>query len=75
MKGIEGLALQYIVVIVVAALVIGAIFTIVTTFTNTASSSSKTLNQTLSAGFNQQTEKTCVSFSGCQWLNNSCVCT
>lgn len=75
MKGIEGLALQYIVLIVVAAIVIGAVFTIITTFTSTAGSQAKTLNQTVSTGFNNQTQKTCISL-GCTWntTTNACIC-
>ena len=75
MKGIEGLALQYIVLIVVAAIIIGAVFAIITTFTTTAGSQAKTLNQTVSTGFQNQTEKTCISF-GCTWnaTVNECHC-
>ncbi len=74
MKGIEGMALQYIVLIVVAAIVVGAVFTIITTFTNTAGSQAKTLNQTVSTGFNASTAKACTGFGG-TWNSTTNTCT
>lgn len=75
MKGIEGLALKYILLIVVAALVIGTAFAIVTTFAGTASSSARGLNQTLSVGQNQTNANACISL-GCKWdgATQACKC-
>ena len=77
MKGIEGLALQYIVLIVVAAIIIGAVFAIVTTFTSTAGSQATSLNKTVSSGFNSSSVRACESISGCKWnaTIGECKCT
>ena len=75
MKGIEGLALKYIVIILVAALVIGVVFSVVTTFTNMAGGGAAGLNSTLSAGMEKQTNMTCMQF-GCTWeaATQTCIC-
>ncbi|GEM_PF-3828999 len=75
MKGIEGLALKYIVIILVAALVIGVAFSVATTFTGMAAGGAAGLNSTLSAGLEKQTNLTCVQF-GCAWetATQTCVC-
>ena len=73
MKGIEGLALKYILLIVVAALVIGTAFAIITTFTNQASTSTRGLNQTLSAGQNSTNANACVNL-GCKWDGPTQTC-
>ncbi len=76
MKGIEGLALKYILIIVVAAIIIGAAFGIIATFTDTAKSSAKSLNQTLAGGMNRTNVQACTSL-GCSWDNvaKECNCT
>lgn len=75
MKGIEGLALKYIVIILVAALVIGVAFSVVSSFTGLASGGAAGLNSTLSAGLGKQNAATCVQF-GCSWnsVYNNCTC-
>ena len=75
MKGIEGLALKYILLIVVAALVIGTAFAIVTTFTSQASISGNKLNQTISGGLDKTNEAACHNI-GCTWTNatHTCAC-
>lgn len=74
MKGIEGLALKYIVIILVAALVIGVAFSVATTFTGMAAGGALGLNSTLSAGLEKQTNLTCVNF-GCVWNSGTQTCT
>jgi hypothetical protein len=74
MKGIEGLALKYIVIILVAALVIGVAFSVVTTFTGMAAGGASGLNSTLSAGLEKQTNMTCELF-GCTWESATQTCT
>lgn len=74
MKGIEGLALKYIVIILVAALVIGVAFSVVTTFTGMAAGGAAGLNSTLTAGLEKQTNMTCVQF-GCVWNSGTQTCT
>lgn len=79
MKGVEGLALRYVLIILVAALVIGTVFTVVQTFTGMAASTGLSLVETTSTGFDQMSETACESFgTNCQWTDvngtNTCVC-
>jgi len=75
MKGIEGLALKYSVLILVAALVIGVAFSVVTTFTSMAAGGASGLTSALSAGMEKQTNLTCMQF-GCVWdgVTDTCTC-
>ncbi len=74
MKGIEGLALKYILIIVVAAIIIGAAFGIISTFTDTAKTSASGLNQSLSVGLNKTNYQACINL-GCNWTaSNTCKC-
>ncbi len=75
MKGIEGLALKYIVIILVAALVIGVAFSVATTFTGMAARGAFDLNQTLDTITSNQTGQTC-EMMGCAWdaVARQCTC-
>ena len=77
MKGIEGMALRYILIILIAALVIGTVYTVMSTFTGMVASSGSGLNSTLDAGLNRNNQLACESFGGCTWNseNQTCACT
>lgn len=77
MKGIEGMALRYILIIVIAALVIGTVYSVMSTFTGMVASSGSGLNSTLDAALNRNNQLACESISGCTWDtdNNVCECT
>jgi len=67
--------LKYVVIVLVAALVIGAVVAITTTFTQSATSGSQKINQTLSTGLTQSAKTTCQSM-GCTWnaVAQNCTC-
>jgi hypothetical protein len=75
LKGVEGLPLKYIAVILVAALVIGVVVSVITTFTGTATTGAGQLNQTVNAGLTAKNMQTCENL-GCTWntTNSTCVC-
>lgn len=53
MKGIESMPLRYIVIVLVAAIVIGAIVSFTTTTTNSALSGAATINTSISMALNK----------------------
>lgn len=53
MKGIESMPLRYIVIVLVAAIVIGAIVSFTTTMTNSALSGAATINTSISMALNK----------------------
>ncbi|MEM7813417.1 MAG: hypothetical protein QW548_00780 [Candidatus Aenigmatarchaeota archaeon] len=71
----EGLPLKYIVIVLVAALVIGAVVAITTGFIGTAQSGASQLNQTFGAGVSKSAQQACEAL-GCMWnaTNQTCVC-
>ena len=75
MKGIEGLALRYVLIILVAALVIGVAYTVVSTFTDIVTEQGGTLAGMTVKGFSKVNNQTCASF-GCTWneTTKECVC-
>ena len=73
MKGIEGLALKYVLVILVAALVIGVAYTVVSSFTDIVEGQGTQLSGMVTTGFNTVNNKTCQSF-GCTWNDTIDVC-
>jgi hypothetical protein len=74
MKGIEGLALKYVLIILVAALVIGTAVSIMTEFTSQVTASGGQLLGTTTTGFNKTNEKVCTSFDGCIWNSTTQLC-
>jgi hypothetical protein len=74
MKGIEGLPLKYIVLLLVAALVIGVVITVVTTFTGTAMKGSEGVTSTLETGLETYNQDTCISVGGNWDASNTTCC-
>ena len=73
MKGIEGLALKYVLVILVAALVIGVAYTVISSFTDIVEGQGDQLSGMLTTGFKSVNNKTCESF-GCNWNDTTGLC-
>jgi len=78
MKGIEGLPLKYLILILVAVIVIGVVLTIVNQFSSSAGAGAEQLGDTLDTQLDATTANTCESVAGCAWAENttdsSCVC-
>ncbi len=59
MKGIEGLPLKYIAIVLVAAIVITAVYSVVTTFTQTAGDQTDKLGKTTEGAFKKASLDLC----------------
>lgn len=64
MKGVEGLPLKYIAIVLVAAIVIAAVYSIVSNFTSTASTNAQKFQNTSTGVFNVQTKSLCATGCG-----------
>ena len=73
MKGVESLALRYVLIILVAALVIGTVFSVMTEITGMAASGTDTVVSLTRAGLEVRGNETCTSF-GCDWNSTTQLC-
>ncbi len=64
MKGVEGLPLKYIAIVLVAAIVIAAVYSIVTNFTSSAQQNTERFNKTASGALNVSNAKLCSQACG-----------
>jgi hypothetical protein len=74
MKGIEGLPLKYLILILVAVIVIGVVLTVVNQFSNTAITGADQLDNILGEQLNTTTKNTCEAIAGCTWNETVCSC-
>lgn len=76
MKGIEGLPLKYLILILVATIVIGVVLTVVNQFTGTAQVGASQLGDTLGKQLNATTKDVCEGIGNCTWNSdtNECEC-
>jgi len=63
MKGVEGLPLKYIAIVLVAAIVIAAVYSIVTNFTSTASTNAQRFQNTSTGVLDAASSDLC--YKGC----------
>ncbi len=76
MKGVEGLPLKYIAIVLVAAIVIAAVYSIVTSFTDSASTQTDKLGKTTSGVFKVASEDLCKKAgAGCVYAADTGDCT
>jgi hypothetical protein len=73
MKGIEGMALKYVVVLLVAALVIGVVYSVMVGFTGMIVQNSDKLTSVTNSGMEKSMNTTCTTF-GCVWNGTDCRC-
>ena len=73
MKGVEGLPLKYIALIVVAALVIGVVFGIVNMFASTATGTASDTLETMDAVSGANNMNSCL-IGGGGWDNTTSTC-
>jgi len=74
MKGIEGLPLKYLILILVGVVVIGMVLTVVNQFASTAHTGADQLGDTLGKQLNQTTKNACESVAGCNWNTTESEC-